>query len=248
METKNGLIKVNSELRTDARRQLKGNWLMSVLLILVYTIITGISAQFARDNYYISVGLNLIIGGPLAFGLASALLNIVRIQSVKFENLFDGFKSFGSTFLLNLLIEIFVFLWSLIPIAAGIIIFVAFLPQAKSPEDLGAAVLLLIPLIIVLFIPAIIAQLRYSMAFYVLYDNPEISPMDAINKSKEMMKGCKGKLFLLYLSFIGWALLSLLTLGIGMLWVASYLKTSEANFYENLKKLSYSENSVPYVE
>lgn len=84
-------------------------------------------------------------------------------------------------------------------------------------------------------VPGIVAALRYSMAFYILYDNPDLTGMEALNQSKEMMEGRKGKLFGLYLSFIGWAILCLFTLGIGYLWLIPYIKASEANFYEDLK-------------
>lgn len=80
-------------------------------------------------------------------------------------------------------------------------------------------------------IPGIIATLRYSQAFFILLDNPEISPMEAIRRSKLMMKGNKGKLFLLGLSFIGWAILCSMTLGIGMLWFSPYIYASMAVFY-----------------
>jgi uncharacterized membrane protein len=88
---------------------------------------------------------------------------------------------------------------------------------------------------ILLIIPGIIAGLRYSMTFFIIYDNPGISAMDALKASKEMMVGYKGKLFLLYLSFIGWVLLCILTLGIGLLWLAPYTIASFANFYQNIK-------------
>ena len=84
-------------------------------------------------------------------------------------------------------------------------------------------------------IPGIVAALRYSMSIYILHDNPEISGMDALNRSKEMMDGFKGRLFGLYLSFLGWAILCLFTLGIGYLWLIPYMKVTEANFYEDLK-------------
>ena len=84
-------------------------------------------------------------------------------------------------------------------------------------------------------IPGIIAYLRYSLSFYVLNDNPEMDASAALERSKELMKGQKGKLFTLYLSFIGWAFLCTLTLGIGYLWLAPYVQTSVANFYENVK-------------
>jgi len=53
-----------------------------------------------------------------------------------------------------------------------------------------------------------------------------------------MMKGYKGKLFTLYLSFIGWFILGSLTLGIAYFWIYPYFELSVANFYENLKKMS----------
>ncbi|MBT3275603.1 MAG: DUF975 family protein, partial [Spirochaetales bacterium] len=56
-----------------------------------------------------------------------------------------------------------------------------------------------------------------------------------LNRSKELMQGYKGKLFGLYFSFIGWAILCMFTLGIGYLWLFPYMKASEANFYEDMK-------------
>jgi len=89
---------------------------------------------------------------------------------------------------------------------------------------------------ILLVIPGIIKSLGYSMAFYIMNDDPEIKPLEAIKKSQIMMKGYKGKLFMLELSFIGWAILCVLTLGIGYFWFNPYMYLSMANFYENLKR------------
>lgn len=94
---------------------------------------------------------------------------------------------------------------------------------------------------LLLIIPGIIAALSYSMAFYIMYDHPEIKAMEAIDLSKKMMSGQKGKLFLLYLSFFGWGVLCILTLGIGFLWLIPYVQTTMANFYEDLKNASVSE-------
>ena len=49
------------------------------------------------------------------------------------------------------------------------------------------------------------------------------------------MKGHKWDLFVLDLSFIGWILLGIMTAGIGLLWVAPYMETTRAAFYEDLK-------------
>jgi len=85
-------------------------------------------------------------------------------------------------------------------------------------------------------IPGIVKALSYSMAFYIMYDNPGVGSLEAIKKSQIMMKGYKFKLFLLYLSFIGWGFLCLLTFGIGLFWLNPYIYLSMANFYENLKR------------
>ncbi|CAM3650396.1 DUF975 domain-containing protein [Cohnella lubricantis] len=87
-------------------------------------------------------------------------------------------------------------------------------------------------------IPGIIAAFRYKMAYYILRDNPEIGPLEAISQSKQMMKGHKWRLFVLYLTFIGWYILGSIPLGIGLLWVVPYITTAEAHFYEDLRSRS----------
>ena len=89
---------------------------------------------------------------------------------------------------------------------------------------------------LLLFIPGIIKYYSYSMTPFILNDDPELSYNAAIEKSMEMMSGHKMDLFLLDLSFIGWAILCLLTLGIGFLWLYPYMYTAKACFYEDLKK------------
>lgn len=84
-------------------------------------------------------------------------------------------------------------------------------------------------------IPGIVKGLSYSMAFYIKNDHPEYTWKQCIEESKKMTYGHKGQLFCLGLSFIGWAILGLLCLGIGLLWVAPYMSASTAEFYNQLK-------------
>ncbi|MBN2509319.1 MAG: DUF975 family protein [Spirochaetales bacterium] len=84
---------------------------------------------------------------------------------------------------------------------------------------------------LLLIVPGIIAALKYSQTFFVLRDNPQMSPQEAIRESIRLMDGYKMKYFLLGLSFIGWVLLGCLTLGIGLLWVMPYIETSLTVFY-----------------
>ena len=89
---------------------------------------------------------------------------------------------------------------------------------------------------LLLVIPGIVATFSYSMTFYILADNPGMSGSEAIKKSKQMMKGHKWELFCLGLSFIGWILLGIITLGIGFLWIGPYMCTAYAHFYEYVKE------------
>jgi len=203
------IILENDVLRAQARKQLKGVWGEMAFTILVYCLIT-FPIQFLFWEYspfhnkhletLVTIAI-FIVSGPFSLGFAGYFLKRIREEKISTSNIFDGFNSFFSSFLLMLLTYILVFLWSLL-----------------------------------LIIPGIIKGLGYSMAYYIMYDEPDIKPIEALKKSQIMMQGYKGKLFMLYLRFFGWAILSSLALGIGWFWLAPYVGLSEGNFYENLKK------------
>lgn len=88
-------------------------------------------------------------------------------------------------------------------------------------------------------IPGIVAALRYAMAPYILAENPQLTASQAIELSKQMMDGKKGDLFVLNLSFIGWALLAGLTFGIGLLWLNPYMGMAETAFYRSVAPSVY---------
>jgi uncharacterized membrane protein len=84
-------------------------------------------------------------------------------------------------------------------------------------------------------VPGIILALGFAMSDYILADDKEISSYDALKESWSLMKSHKTQLFWLSLSFIGWIILSFLTLGIGFLFLCPYMETTLAHFYEELK-------------
>lgn len=88
---------------------------------------------------------------------------------------------------------------------------------------------------LLLIIPGIMKMYSYSMTNYILLDDPDLKYNSAIEKSMEMMKGHKMDLFLLDLSMIGWLILSIITCGIGFLFLTPYNLTAHAHFYEDLK-------------
>ncbi len=97
---------------------------------------------------------------------------------------------------------------------------------------------------LVLFIvPGIYFALAFAMAPYLMRDEPELKYQAALLKSKDMMVGHKWELFCLLLSFIGWLILALLTLGIGFFWLIPYANAAVVNFYEEVKR-DYEEGRV----
>ena len=100
---------------------------------------------------------------------------------------------------------------------------------------------------LLLIIPGIIAAIAYSMTLFIIVDN-DLNGLEAIKKSKEMMKGYKGKYFGLMLSFIGWMILSVFTFGILYIWLLPYMELSCIVFYEKLAGHEISEGSISSSE
>ena len=110
------------------------------------------------------------------------------------------------------------------------------LTDALSPEINWAFLLLgAIPFILV---PAIYVTLSFSQTWFIIANDENISGYNALKESWNLMRGKRLKLFLLELSFIGWAILSILTLFIGFIFLAPYVQTSYAKFYDNLNESS----------
>ena len=84
-------------------------------------------------------------------------------------------------------------------------------------------------------VPGIVVAYSYAMVFYIIADDNTILATDALRKSKQMMVGNKWKLFCLTCRFLGWIILSFLTLGVGFLWLVPYMQVSFAEFYEEVK-------------
>ncbi|MFD3157763.1 DUF975 family protein [Haloimpatiens sp. FM7330] len=212
MKNNNYSPKDSYDFKIAALDKLKDNWLNAIFVCIIFTLLTNGLNLTLETTHFINYGfhgsgrtnlgslLNLILGGPLTLGLVTYLLNLFRDNNSKIEDVFSGFSSFGKSFVLNLLISIFVFLWTLL-----------------------------------LIIPGIIASINYSMSFYILHDNPELSATQALNKSKEMMDGNKLRLFKLWLSFLGWFILGIISFGIGFIWITPYYNAALTAFYEDLK-------------
>ena len=101
---------------------------------------------------------------------------------------------------------------------------------------------------LLLIIPGIIAGYSYAMTEYILAEHPELTAGEAIDCSKQMMSGNRWRLFCMQFSFIGWNLLSALTLGIGSLWVRPYQQAATAAFYREISGTEQAAYADPATE
>ena len=180
-----------AQMKQQAKASLSGNWGTAIGVYLIAMVLISVLT---------TTGIGGLFTGLISFGLCSAFLSVIRVKTMKIENLFDCTKNFGTVFVANILMGIYTFLWSLLFV-----------------------------------IPGIVKSYSYAMTNYILLDNPNMTASEAITESRKMMDGHKLDLFMLYLSFIGWYLLSILTLCIGTLWVMPYQYTAMVAFYEDVK-------------
>lgn len=87
---------------------------------------------------------------------------------------------------------------------------------------------------LLLIVPGIIKGCAYAMAPFIMAENPNMAAREALQASEELMDGHKMELFILGLSFIGWSILNIFTLGIGSFWLNPYMNAAYAAFYRNL--------------
>lgn len=87
-------------------------------------------------------------------------------------------------------------------------------------------------------IPGMISYFRYAMAPFIMAENPGMTASQAIDASIELMEGHKAELFFLELSFIGWGILNIFTLGIGSFWLNPYMNAAYAAFYRRISRPS----------
>lgn len=179
-------------------------------------------ASFGRHTFYFAavlVIISLLVGGLMNLGIVDYFQRLNYQQRAPMGVLFSHVSQYKEAFLANLLIYIYIALWSLL-----------------------------------LVIPGIVKAYSYSMTFFIMQENPGMSASEAIRASKQLMRGHKMELFLLELSFLGWAILSMLTLGIGYFFLNPYFVATKTAYYDSIRTLDrreredYEGNETFYVD
>ena len=237
------------EFRAMARNKLKGNWLVSVLVSFVAALLGGVSgggsgaasgsASGAAGSYSgasssvsgsVSGSTDQLAGqleqflesNPILVATITSLMGIILIIGLALLIIGGAVELGHNKYYIDLCTNQqpkFETLFSRFGIffkALGLRLFMG---------------LFIFLWTLLLFIPGIIAAYRYSMAPYLMAQNPDMGIREAVNRSKELMQGRKWRLFCLELSFIGWHLLCILTFGLGYLFLNPYIQSAYAAFY-----------------
>ena len=91
-----------------------------------------------------------------------------------------------------------------------------------------------------------VKRYEYMMIPYLMAEDPNMDKEDAFAESKAMMDGHKWNAFVLNLSFLGWQILGVFTIGIlSLLYVNPYYESTIAALYDTLR---YGNPTQDYIE
>ena len=207
-------MKSNQYYKDEALSALRGNWANAlVATIILVALALFFSSNDAINSYYQRIVINPFIGYSLSFVSLFVLLPLAAGYSNSMRVLLET----GDNRLTNNSFSLAFGNW--LHVVWGMIL---------STIYIFLWTLLLI-------IPGIIKSYSYALTPYILVEHPEMSANEAIEESMRLMDGHKFDLFYLQLSFIGWAILSILSLGLGFFWLIPYQMTAQAAFYRDIK-------------
>lgn len=205
-----------SALKKDALSNLSGKWGTAIVINLVFIILTfalNMVPSLTTDKMISSlISLFIaIITLPFSFGVLASMIKLSRGENTGIMDFVTvGLANIGKVFKLYLCIILRLWLPIVLFFASlGILVLGAVLGLAGtiSTEVLLILMIVVSVVSIISSILYITKSLLYSLALYLLYDNPNATTKELLDKSAELMKGNRWKLILVELSFIGWYLL-----------------------------------------
>jgi len=208
----------NQDYKNTAINTLSGHWAQAVLATIVFSLFTVLlmgSSEFKMFTQPFVVPASM--DWKFSAGQTILMIFLLYPLSVGFSNAFKELVNRGDD---------------------GIIKNMFVIGFDKWIHKVWTMLLMYIFLflwMLLFIIPLFIKIFSYAMTPFIVVDHPELSANECIDKSKKMMKGHKFDLFYLYLSFIGWVILCILTLGIGFIWLTPYMQASTVAFYNDVK-------------
>ena len=239
---------VLSDIKKSARETLAGKWGKGALIVLAYFLFAfalGFVSNLVENIAFLSLIVEvatIVITIPVSFGLISSFIKLKRGEEVKVFDFFTyGFNNFSRSWKIagNILLKMWLPILLYVLATFAFIFAITFGVVASAISSSGAFAVIAsfvgLALFIAAFIFLFVKSLSYSLAYLIAYDNEAMEGKEAVEESKKLMAGNRGKYVLLQLSFIGWAILTIFTLYIGMLWLVPYMQVAIICFYEALK-------------
>lgn len=197
----------SSKIRALASDALTGNWIIGFWAMLIahviwLSVMEVLMTAFLGVGVLVGIAYVMIIIGPITLGISAFSLSMARGECPSVSLIFYGFQNFGKAIGLFFWMSFKIFLWSLVSVPVVMLMVWRVIGDGFIPVGM------LMPLLIASCIPAIIASIRYSQAFYFLVDNPDMGVFECVERSKAIMEGNKWKYVCLSLSFIGWLFLA----------------------------------------
>ena len=226
------------ELKVSARENLKGNYGPFASVILVFLLLGGISTLIAKLVSFdvLSVLLMAIVGALLFMGIIHMGMKVANKEKVKLGDLLARtdlcFKYLGIYIILALV-------GALLGLLGGITL-KSLMIVIANVESFNVIVAILLMTFGMLLAAAIIAFaiyvcINFSQVWFILYEEPKEKLKNIFTKSFDMMEGRVLEYILLCLSFVGWAILAIFTLGLLYFWLFPYMLVTLANYYNKIK-------------
>lgn len=236
--------RTSSELKSMAREALCGNYGTFIGVTLIYGIISALltcipSFVIPNNTSYFMVALRFIISFliellvvVLAAGISKMALNVSRGEAITVGDLFYAFRHHPDRFLiLGLVLSL---ISTVCQLPSYILTFTADFSDGSISNILGRTTLMLLFLVVGSLVSVVIT-LAFSMSTMLLVDYDDISAVESLKESVAMMRGNKWRYFyVMTLSFLGLAVLSVFGLYIPLLWIMPYMNVTGAFFYREL--------------
>ena len=236
-----------------AKQHLKGKWLVAICFLLPIAIIEY-GSFFLRGNYSF---LTPFFIGFVYMGQSAIALAVVHGRKPTMADALSGFTHFWRTLFATLLFYLYTFLWSMVLVIPGWVVFMIIVcrsiiqehPMISSSQELQQ-IIQTHPYIVenskwlaLLCFFGIIRAISYSATFYLLNEYPNLHANEAITKSRKLLDGHKWELVKLFLSFIGWLLLVIVTFGIAVFYVEPFYEVTFGEFFAKLIKDDKTRNT-----
>lgn len=227
----------SKELKRQARETLNNRYSIPMLAFsLTQLLVVVISLPFesmlpTNPNpvqlliYLLATFIIGLLSIILSCGLIKIHLHMARGEEVKLMDLFYYFKNRPDRFILAGLLMMGIVFLLMLPAFVLTIFSILF-----NSDILLIAMAVAWVITVIILLPV---SFSFSLIYYILIEKSEAKLIEIFKESNQLMKGNKWRLFYVNLSFLGMNLLSLLSFGIGLLWVGPYMNQTLVEFYRN---------------